>query len=97
MAYAFVEDVPANTEIYGKIRAQLPADVPNGLLAHVAFEIDGGLRYVDVWETKEQWEAFREETLEPTVGKVLAEYGLPHDHSLVQFDEVPLVHLWQPA
>jgi hypothetical protein len=94
MPYAFVQDVPANPEIYGKIRAKLGAGAPKGLLSHVVFTHDGGLRYVDVWETQTDWEAFRDETVEPAVGEVLAGYGIPHDHSMVKFEEIEVIDTW---
>lgn len=97
MTYAFIQDVPANAEIYGKIRALLPADAPAGLISHVVIEQEKGLRYVDVWANKEAWEAFREEVIEPAVEKVLAGYGLPHDHSLVQLEEITVLDVWQGA
>jgi len=99
MAYGFVQDVPANEEMYREIRARVGEQRPPGLVAHVAARRDQGLRYVDVWETKEQWERFREERLEPAVDAVLASYGLPHDHSLVTITEFDVVDAWlgEPA
>ena len=59
MPYAFVQDVPANEEIYGKVRALLPADAP-GLQAHIVIKRDGGLRYVDVWDDEASFRAWTE-------------------------------------
>jgi len=94
MAYGFVQDVPANEEMYRQIKARLGDEVPDGLVAHVALRRDEGLRYVDVWATEQQWERFREERLEPAVEAVLASYGLPHDHSLVTITEFDVVDAW---
>jgi hypothetical protein len=94
MTYAFIQDVPANAEMYAKIRAKLPTDAPQGLISHVAIEHEGGLRYVDVWASQDDWERFRDAQVEPAVGDVLAEYGLPHDHSLVTTTEVTVVDAW---
>src|SRR4051794_40610194 len=85
MAYGFVHDVPADEEMYGKIRARLGAAPPRGLVSHVAMAHDGGLRYVDVWETQGDWERFRDEAVEPAVTEVLSGYGLPHDDTLTTF------------
>jgi hypothetical protein len=99
MAYGFVQDVPANEEMYGEIRARLGEQRPDGLVAHVALRREQGLRYVDVWDSREQWERFREDRLEPAVDAVLASYGLPHDHSLVTITEFDVVDAWlgEPA
>ena len=94
MAYGFVQDVPANEEMYRQIRDRLGAERPDGLVAHVALRREQGLRYVDVWDSREQWERFREERLEPAVGGVLASYGLPHDHSQVTVTEFDVVDAW---
>jgi hypothetical protein len=94
MPYAFIQDVPANEEMYEKIRARLGLEPPKGLITHVAYKLDPGLRYVDVWETEEDWRRFQEETLEPAVAEVLGSYGLPHDHSLVTISEIEAVDAW---
>jgi hypothetical protein len=97
MTYAFTFDVPANEEMYGKIRALLPAEPPPGLISHVVLHHEGGLRYVDVWESEAQWQTFLDEVGEPAVDEVLASYGLPHDDSLVRLEEIKVIDVWQGA
>ncbi len=97
MSYAFTYDVPADAEMYAKIRALLPAETPPGLISHVVIKQDTGLRYVDVWETEAAWQAFMDETGEPAVEEVLASYGLPHDHTLVKLEEIEVIDVWQPT
>lgn len=94
MTYAFTQDVPADEPMYRQIRALLPAEAPAGLIAHIALKRDGGLRYVDVWETEGQWQSFRDEHVEPAVGQVLGSLGIPHDHSLVTQDAVEAIDVW---
>ena len=94
MAYAFIQDVPANERIYGEIRARLGQEPPKGLISHVALKREGGLRYVDVWATRADWERFRDEQVDPAVGAVLASYGIPHDHSQVRFEDVEVIDAW---
>lgn len=93
MAYAFIQDVPANEEIYGKIRARLPQE-PDGLRVHLVIKQDGGLRYVDVWENEAAWVAFRDAHVDPAVDEVLESYGIPHDHSMVTFDPIDVIDVW---
>ena len=97
MTYAFIQDVPANAEMYAEIRAKLPADAPAGMISHVVIEHDGGLRYVDVWATREDWDRFRWDHVEPAVEEVLEGYDLPHDHDLVTITEVTAVDVWLGA
>jgi hypothetical protein len=93
MTYAFVHDVPADENIYAQIKELLPENAP-GLIAHIAMKREGGLRYVDVWETEAQWETFRADHVEPAVGKVLAGYGIPHTHDDVSLQPVDVVDVW---
>jgi hypothetical protein len=98
MTYAFIQDVPANAEMYAKIdariRASLPTDAPVGLISHVVIEQEAGLRYVDVWATREDWDRFRWDHVEPAVEGVLEEYGLPHDHDLVPITDITVLATW---
>ena len=91
MTYAFIQDVPGNADIYAAIDALLPSERPPGLVAHVAIERDGGLRYVDVWETEADFADFRDAHIIPAVEKVLSERGIPHDMSLSRFEQVDVI------
>ena len=99
MSYGFVQDVPANAEIYGLIKGKLGDTPPPGLIAHLAIARDGGLRYIDVWETEEAWNQFRDERVEPAVAEVLAGFGIAHDHSTVVVEQVEVIDAWlgEPA
>jgi len=94
MTYAFVQDVPANERIYGEIRERLGDEPPKGLVTHVAMKRENGLRYVDVWETRADWERFRDDKVEPAVSAVLSDLGIPHDHTMVQTEDVEVIHTW---
>ena len=95
MPYAFIQDVPANEHVYAEVRARLGDSPPKGLISHVVVPAEGGgLRYIDLWDSAEDWERFREEQVEPVVGEVLAAHGLPLYPSLVRFEELRLVDAW---
>ena len=95
MPYAFLQRVPATEEIYAELREKLGADKPAGLIVHVARTVDGGLEYTDVWENEAAWIAFRDGTLEPAVGEVLAGYGIPHTHEAVSSEQINVIDVWQ--
>jgi hypothetical protein len=97
VTYGFIQDVPADEAMYRQIAELLPTAPPAGLVAHIVLRREGGLRYVDVWETQGDWERFRVECVEPAVEKVLAGYGIPHDHSLVHTEETDVVDVWLGA
>ena len=95
MPYAFIQDVPADEQMYAEVRARLGDAAPKGLISHVVVPGEGGgLRYIDLWDSAEDWERFRKGQVEPVVGEVLAAHGLPLDPSLVRFEELRLVDAW---
>lgn len=94
MPYAFVQDVPATEAIYRDVKASLGDDPPAGMILHVVLKRDGGLRYVDVWESEADWERFRTEQVEPAVGAALASRGIPMDRSQVDFRTVEVIDTW---
>ncbi len=68
--YAYVQDVAEGWEHYERLAAALGDDLPDGLIVHVAGPTDSGFRVIDVWESEEAWERFRNERLRPAVRRV---------------------------
>jgi hypothetical protein len=97
MTYAFTQDVPIDAAFYKRITDGLGADLPKGLVSHVAVERpEGGLRYFDVWESEDDWNRFAEDRLHPVVHGLLGEmFG---DQLPPEPDRNPLtvIHVWQP-
>ena len=95
MTYAFIQDVPIDTAFYGRIRTALGDERPEGLVTHLAVErTEGGLRYIDVWESEADWERFAEQRLHPVVHGMLAEVfgdGLPDEPAR---EPISVVHVW---
>ena len=50
-----------------------PDDWPDGLLAHAATEVDGRLRVMDVWESREHFDRFVEQRLRAAIGEVMGD------------------------
>jgi hypothetical protein len=97
MTYAFTQDVPIDAAFYQRITDGMGDERPAGLIVHLAIERpEGGLRYIDVWETHEDFDRFVDERLHPVVHGLLAEiFGddLPPEPEQVP---LPLVHVWVP-
>lgn len=94
MTYAFTMDVPIDADFYRRIVDALGSDPPTGLVTHLAVERpEGGLRYVEVWESEGDWSRFREERLHPVVHPLLQEVlgVVPPDPELVP---LPVIHAW---
>jgi hypothetical protein len=73
VTYAFTYDVPIDAEIYARIKEGIGSQLPDGLITHLAWRTDTGLRYVDVWQSKDDYEAFVEQRLHPVVHSLLQE------------------------
>ena len=72
--YAFIQYVPIDSTFYKRIADGIGTELPRGLIIHLATERpEGGLQYVDVWESQEDWERFVEERLHPVVHTLLSE------------------------
>jgi hypothetical protein len=97
MPYAFTQDVPIDAAFYKRITDGLGDDLPKGLISHIAVERpEGGLRYMDVWQSEKDWDRFAEERLHPVVHTLLGEvFG---DQMPPEPERTPLVviHVWQP-
>ncbi len=96
MTHSFVQDVAVDAAFYGRIVTALGDDQPEGLVSHMAFEVpEGGLRYVDVWESEQDWHRFRDDRLHPVVHRLLRQvFGdeLPQEPDVTP---LTLVHVWQ--
>ena len=50
-----------------------PARWPDGLLAHAALEVEGRLRVMDVWRSRQDFDRFAAERLRSAVGEALGD------------------------
>ena len=50
-----------------------PADWPDGLLAHTSAEVDGVLRVIDIWESREKFDAFAQAHLGPAMAEAIGD------------------------
>jgi hypothetical protein len=68
MVYAFVQDVPIGEDTYRKIIDLLGPEPLAGSLLHLCVRReDGGLRYIDVWESEEACTRAFDERIHPAV------------------------------
>jgi hypothetical protein len=68
VSHAIVQDVAASWVEYERVARGLIDPAPAGLILHVAGPTDEGVRTIDVWETEEAWQRFRDERLAPSIG-----------------------------
>ncbi|MCW2789146.1 MAG: hypothetical protein JWQ91_1837 [Aeromicrobium sp.] len=73
MVHAFTQDVPIDLPTYERIIAALGPEPLAGQLVHLCVRRpDGGLRYIDVWESVEACAAAFDDRIHPAVAEVLA-------------------------
>jgi hypothetical protein len=92
VSYAFVEDIAASWEHYGRFAAALEGPLPDGLLLHAAGPTDEGFRIIGVWESEEAWQRFRRDRLDPeaeTVAQIPPTFRALLARHLVQRDGRP--------
>jgi hypothetical protein len=68
MVYAYIQDVPIGPELYGKIIEEIGPEPLAGSLLHLCVRrADGGLRYIDVWESEQDCARAFDERIHPAV------------------------------
>lgn len=97
MTYAFTQDVPIDAGFYKRITDGLGDEPPKGLIVHLAIERpEGGLRYLDMWESEEDCNRFAEERLHPVVHGLLSEVfgdNMPDEPPRTL---ISVIHHWHP-
>ena len=79
MAVLITMDIEASAEQYDSVNAKIdPAsNPPAGLLMHVGAVSGSSVHIVDVWESEQQFNDFRDSRLGPAVGEVMGEAAGP--------------------
>ena len=87
MVYAFTQDVPIDAALYGRITDELGDESMDGLLLHLCVRRpDGGLRYIDVWESEEQCTRAFEERVHPAVDAAFGGRRPPVEPTVTRLD-----------
>ena len=87
MSYAYYYDVPSTPEMYRSVLTEMGDAQPAGLLSHLVVKHDKGLRHYGVWESRADWEQYRDGVVRPAVARVLSRAGIlepptPEEHQL---------------
>jgi hypothetical protein len=76
MPVVYIQDnTTIDEETYNKVNDAMGVhdNPPQGLIIHTASKADSGLTFVDVWESQEALDRFRDERLMPAVREVVGE------------------------
>ncbi|WP_029429621.1 hypothetical protein [Blastococcus sp. URHD0036] len=89
MTYAYVQDVPIDTEMYGRITAGIGDEPMTGLLMHLCVRRpEGGLRYIDVWESEEDCTRAFDQRIHPAVDAAFGGQRPPGEPTVERLDVV---------
>lgn len=97
MPYACVQDVPIGWEVYRQLMAEVGDAPAEGLVVHLVVRRPGGLRYVDVWESREARQRFLDERIHPVLPRLLVRSGIQMQGE-PPIDEVEVLDvMWGPG
>lgn len=90
MAVLVIQELPATVEVYDEVNRRLGAtdNPPEGLLIHTGGAHGEGVRVVDVWESEQAFNTFREQRLMPIVAEVVGAEGLSAGPPSVEISEL---------
>jgi hypothetical protein len=90
MAVAILMTIEATEEQYDAVNEKIDpaANPPAGLIIHVGSVTDSGVRVIDVWESEQAFNDFRESRLGPAVGEVMGEDAGPPNIEVLELHDV---------
>jgi catechol 2,3-dioxygenase-like lactoylglutathione lyase family enzyme len=97
MSYAFTRDVPIDESHYGEVRAAIGTATPEGLVVHLVVRRDGGLRYIDVWDSEAHWRRFHDQRIGPAVQKIMAAHGMTRPATSAPYAPMEVIDVWVAA
>ena len=97
MTYAVQYDVPGDAQIYARVKEAIGAVPVSGLLVHLVVSAPtGGLRHIEVWEDRNDFERFDHDRVLPAVRGVLRSIGVAEPPPAPVRDELDVVDLHVP-
>jgi hypothetical protein len=98
VVYAYTQDVPIDDAMYARITDALGSAPMDGLLLHlVVRRPEGGLRYVDVWESEDHSARALDERIHPAVDAAFGGRRPPVEPSVERLDVVEVRGAFAPT
>jgi hypothetical protein len=90
MAVAIIMELEASAEQYDAVNDKIKPEEnpPEGLIIHVGSVTDSGIKVIDVWESEQAFNDFRESRLGPAVGEVMGEDAGPPNIQVLELHDV---------
>ena len=91
MVYAYTQDVPIGPDVYRRIIEDIGPEPLAGSLVHLCVRLpEGGLRYIDVWESEEACARAFDERIHPAVDRAFGGARPPGEPVVHPLDVVDL-------
>ncbi len=91
MVYAYTQDVPIGPELYQRILDDIGPEPLAGSLVHVCVQLpEGGLRYIDIWESEEACTRAFDERIHPAVDRAFGVARPPGESEVHRLDVIDL-------
>jgi hypothetical protein len=94
MTYALEYEVPGDAAIYGRVKSEIGTDQPEGIVVHLVVKTERGLRHIEVWDSRQAWETFRDGRVRPAVDKVLTAIGFEQLPPPPAEEPIDVVDVW---
>ncbi|MGA8636128.1 MAG: hypothetical protein WB805_14950 [Candidatus Dormiibacterota bacterium] len=90
--YAFTQDLPITADVYARIMKGVGTAPPDGCVLHAVIRIDGGLRYIDIWDSQAACDRFLEERVHPILQAAFSAAGaaLPQEPDRTEMELIDL-------
>ena len=90
MAHGIIATVPAPIDMYRAVTAQVSETMgdsaPAGILVHIARATADGFQVIEVWESKQQCDAFQDDVLAPIIDRVSGGQAPARDEVTEEFE-----------
>ena len=89
MVYAYTQDVPIGPDLYQRILDDIGPEPLAGSLVHVCVRLpEGGLRYIDIWESEEACARAFDERIHPAVDRAFGGVRPPGEPEVHRLDVI---------
>jgi len=90
MAVAIIMNIEATEDEYDQVNEKIDPEgnPPEGLIIHVGSITGSGVKVIDVWESEDAFNAFRESRLGPAVAEVMGETAGPPNIEVLDLHDV---------
>ncbi|MDQ3987911.1 MAG: hypothetical protein M3291_01685 [Actinomycetota bacterium] len=91
MVYAYIQDVPIGPDLYERILDEIGPEPLVGSLLHLCARLpEGGLRYIDVWESEEACRRAFDERIHPAVDRAFGGTRPPGEPEVHRLDVIDI-------